>query len=492
MRPPLIKYYTYQDEFDIHISKEFCEHHIKKIITTYSKKTIFEAISTISIKFSISNDPVHVLNVQKELLNIPIESNVFIFHRQATITIYQFLYQFEDGEYGDSEKINWKDIFLLYIIINSFLDLYETINYTISLYKKIFFGNIKNYQFTSNANDLLADYELFKDYYENIDDKDKIRYDEIIFDKINLHLTEYIAALELIRNYNHPNIFEFFENYAVVNFAETNKAWVSREPKFDIPFEIPFFQRKPLIKFNTSHFLIDANFLLNSMSRIVYESLCEYDYQGFKSNWGEIVEQVIKTRLREIFTHKECREIKVQSINNQYADFGLVSNNNIYLFEIKTSVINTTTLYTNNYHAFKKYYNDKFILKEGVCQQIKMLEKIESDYKKFCEFSKIDKNNEYTIYPILLVFDETLQAFGACHYNSTMFDILMHHRKLSPTNYDLSNHHTTITFHEIFKLKLLGKSKEELIDFVQLYANQQIKPMMSFSLFLQEQRNNTD
>ena len=109
--------------------------------------------------------------------------------------------------------------------------------------------------------------------------------------------------------------------------------------------------------------------------------------------------------------------------------------------------------------------------------------RIEKNPLHFFGVTALNSKLKYTIHPVLLVFEENLQAFGANWYFSTRFDILKRIYKLSPIHFNLS-HHITLTFTELFRLsEITHPNKLELLN---LYAQNSYP--YAFSFFLQENK----
>jgi hypothetical protein len=238
----------------------------------------------------------------------------------------------------------------------------------------------------------------------------------------------------------------------------------------------------PLIKINNDLFPTDFNNLIDLTFRLIYTELFQSFPVDFKPKFGiNIVEPVIKDLLRNIFVSDTIKEIKVATKSYEYGDLGLVNGTDIYLFEIKSTCLNYTTLYEDDNILFFKKLNDRFVLQEGIMQQVKKIERINSEPKRFYNLALLNSETKFNIHPILLVFDEALQAFCANWYLSSRFDILMRICKVSPLNIDLSRH-ITLTFNELYRLTEI--SFTEKLDLLKLYSQNQVP--YSFSFFLQE------
>ena len=475
------KYYTFSDEFQMEVGQDFCINTILKIIKTYKKEPLFRAFSSIAMKIGVANDYYKILDLQKEMLNIPTLKKSVIIHRQATCIIFQFLLSIPDQEFGYTEEIRLNDIFLLFILANQISDLKESEHLAVmaSSGKKMFFTNIKSIHFTNTKDDLQAGFFLFKKYYKRIVELNKYEFSTVISD--------YIVILETIEDRKYTEIFNLFDKYAVLNFEDSNKAWWAREPKFGIPNEFPFLQKYPLIKIKNEYLVTDVHSIFSSLIKNLYQVLIEYDNILFKGEFGKkVVEKTIIELIVETFVDDKVKELKVGSKKYEYGDFGLLYENYIFLFEIKTSLLNNNTIYTNRYDIFMKIFNDKFIKAEGVHQQVQKIKHIESHFEHFCSLSKIDPKKKYTIYPVLVSFDESLMSFHCNWYISTRFDIFKRICKLKLEKFELAPCHSTVTFNEIYRMRYVERAPSERLMLLKNYSDDRKKMPISFSFFLQD------
>lgn len=483
---PLKKYYTYLDEIHSTISPAYCSDYIQKILTSYSQGQFIRLLSHISIEFGLSNNPESILLLQEKQFNVPATKNVYFVHRQATLTLFQFVCSIPSEKFTSKTDISTRDVFLLYILVNQLLEFTEYYANKKALGKSLFFTSIKSIHLTQSETDLRGSFELFQQYYVKMVELNKNKYDEIIQDSFCLSIDEFVHVMDLIKGKNYREIFSLFDKFAVVRFEEIYKKWNERTPKLSIPFEISFLEKYPLIKIGNEYFLTDANNLINGLFRIVYEKLFQNDKEGFKSDFGlNIVEPVIIKLLEETFVSEKIKQIKVFSKSYQWADFGLLHNQDIFLFEIKSSILKKEVIYASDYNYFIRNFNDKFVVKEGIKQQVQKILEIEKDYNRFCQVTKIDPKLTYKIHPILLSFDESLQAFCCNWYLSTRFDNLIRICNLKPSKFDLAKNHSTLTFNELFRMKELSKSKEEKISLLKKYSDESDKPPMSLIFYLQ-------
>ena len=398
----------------------------------------------------------------------------------------QFIFSVPEKDFSDENKISPRDIFLLFAIINDYLDFHEHVNAKIALRKKIFFTSIKSVHLMMNENDLNASFEFFKKYYERIIELGRKNYSELIKSYLDEDLNSILSIFDKVRNYKYPEIFSFFDKFAVIEYDKIDTFWQNRNPRFDIPFEYNLLAQYPLIKKDDNYLVADIFNLLNSLFVIVYEILVEDDREQFKGLFGkEIAEHVIIKFMERIFACEQIRFIKVGSKSREFADVGIIMDNDIFLFEIKTSIFSRKMLYSTDYESFIKAFNKKFVLAEGITQQIKQLTDVDKNYTSFCELAAIDNSKVYKIYPILLAFDECLQSFCANWYLSTRFDNIKRARHLEPSKYTLSNNHITITFNEIFKLNMMNYAPIDKLNLIKKYADSENKEPMSFILFLQ-------
>lgn len=489
VKPPVIKYYTFTDDTNIHVTEEFCEQNIKQILKTYSRMALISTLSEVSQKLGANNDPQIIKALQERYLNIPVSQNIFLVHRQAILVLFQFIFSLSEHDFSICNSIKSRDIILLFELTNSYLEIFDYVKVNKSLRKKIFFSSIKTVHIMMNKNDLQASSYYYDKYTQAIEDLSLISFNDTIKDYFGEDISSIRKILEDIKNRNYPELFSFLDNFAVIDYDKIDTYWENRSPKFMIPFEYNLFSQYPLIKKGTNYFISDVFNLFNSIFTIVYEILVEEHSEKFKSVFGkDIAETVVTNYCKEVFDHDQITFIRVGSKSKEYADIGILYRDCIFLFEVKTSFFSRKMIYSPDYNKFIKAFNNKYVLKEGISQQIKQLINIENNFDTFCELSSIDKSIHYTIYPILLVFDEALQAFCANWYLSTRFDNLKRVNNFIPTKYSLAKNHSTITFNEIFRLDQLNITLTEKLDLIKQYSDSTDKQPMSLTLFIQQTR----
>src|SRR5690606_31867528 len=128
-KPPVKKYYTFTDETKLEVTNELCIKEISDILKTYTRETILRMASQTSQDLGTSNDPARILELQSERFNIPVSRDVYLIHRQAILVLLQFTFSFPEDEFGEKNEISTKEVFLLFALINSYLELNE---YTVS------------------------------------------------------------------------------------------------------------------------------------------------------------------------------------------------------------------------------------------------------------------------------------------------------------------------------------------------------------------------
>ncbi len=487
--PPVKKYYTFSDETNIEVTSEFCTTQINTIIKSYSREILLRAISQISQDLGTSNDPARIKELQKKHLNIPIARNVYLIHRQAVIVLLQFIFSCSENEFSAEDRMSPRDIFLLFAITNNFIEINEYVEINKSKEKTIFFSSIKSVHLMMNEDDLQASFFYFDKYAQAIEELNTTSFNETIKEYLGEDIASIREIFRKIKDQNYPEIFSFLEKFAVIEYDKIDTYWKNRSPKFTIPFEYNLFNQYPLIKKGEDFLVTDIFNLFNSLFSIVYEVLVEDDRDSFKGVFGkDIAEPVVTKFCEEVFKDDQINFIKVGSKSKEYADIGILYKDSIFLFEVKTSVFSRKMLYSTNYDQFIKAFNNKFVLYEGISQQVNRLIDVENNFDDFCKLSGIDQSKEYKIYPILLVFDEALQAFCVNWYLSTRFENLIRVRNFKPTKFLLSNNHSTITFNELYRLNQLDKSSTEKLELIKQYSDSDIKHPMSLTLFNQQLR----
>lgn len=488
-KPPVKKYYTFTDETKLEVTNELCIKEISDILKTYTRETILRMASQTSQDLGTSNDPARILELQSERFNIPVSRDVYLIHRQAIIVLLQFTFSFPEDEFGEKNEISTKEVFLLFALINSYLELNE---YTVSkksIPKKLFFSSIKTVHLMMNENDLQAAFYYFDKFSSMIESQNLTEFNDIIKDYLGIDIAETRVIFKKVKEQDYPEIFTFFEKFAVIDYEQIDTYWKNRLPKFDIPFEYNLFHQYPLIKIGEDFLVADLFNLFNSLFSIVYGILVEVDREKFKGVFGkDIAEPVISEFIKKIFkdNDEKIKFIKVGSRSKEFADIGILYQESIFLFEVKTSIFSRKMLYSTDYDKFIKAFNNKFVLSEGISQQINRLIDIENNFESFCELSALDSSKSYKIYPILLVFDESLQSFCANWYLSTRFDNIKWTKNFIPSKFSLAKNHSTITFNEIFRLNKLDINPIQKLELIQQYADESQKPIMSLTLYNQQ------
>jgi len=484
---PLKRFYSYTDEFKESLTADTCVSKINESLTKYTRESLLRVLSSISIELGPSNDPLTILNIQLKYLNVPKEIKRYVFHRQAILVLFQFILSTPKNNFGNKSAVPNNEVFMFFILINEYLNLGDNFEFKKSVQKKLFFNAIKNVQFMNNTNDLQADFEFFNSYAEKIKLLNNPEYEKLVKSQLDFTIPEFLEVLKKIKAFKFKEIFPLLEKFAVLNVTAIDEAWNERDPKLEIPYEYNFLMHYPLLKIDKDFLLVDAQFLFSSLYRRIYEILIAENKEQFKGIFGErISEPVIKDFQQTNFCSNKILNLNVAFNTRQFADSALVYNKCIFLFEIKSSLLSNKVLYTKSYEYFIKGFNNKFILNEGVHQQLKRLIDIDTDFKNFSELTKIDKNTVYTIYPVLLVFDEKLQSFLANWYISTRFDNLKRCLHFSPSNFILANNHITITFNELYRLNALNKSRIKKIGLLKQYADDDEKQIFPFEIFLQQ------
>lgn len=486
----VIQYYKYNDEFrDHNVGREFCEHTIREIIKDYTKESLFRTFSVFAQSIGLGNDYESILIYQQQQFNIHVNRGLVLIHRQSVCVIQQFLFDSKDEQFGERTDVLIRDLFLLLLCANQLTDIVEseTMQIKKSRGKRLFFTNIKSIHFTNNKDDLQAGFRLFREYYQKMISLNRELYNEVIKKEFGFGISEYIKILDLIEERNYPEIFKLFDKFAVIDFEKTFSAWNDRNPKFSIPKEIPFIQKYPLIKINGQYLVTDLHSVFSSLFKNLYRVLLEYDNITFKGDFGKhIIEPTIIELISEIFVDDNVVPLKVGSKNREYGDFGLLLDDSIFLFEIKSSLLNEPSIYTDKYDVFMKIFNDKFVNKEGIKQQVKKIQLIEDNFEHFCSLGKITTDKKYIIYPILVSFDESLMSFCCNWYLSMRFEVLKRICKLNLSNISLANCHSTITFNEMYRMRYVNKSPSDRLKLLKRYSDDVNKNPISFSFYLQD------
>lgn len=167
----------------------------------------------------------------------------------------------------------------------------------------------------------------------------------------------------------------------------------------------------------------------------------------------------------------------------EYADFGVIHNKSILLFEIKSTLMGLNLRYESTTKMFFQEFDKRYASKKsGAGQQVERILNINKDFESFCKLTGLSINQKYSVYNILLVFDDTLSAEGSNFYIRNKYEtfISKEHKAITKIHTPIRN--SLLTFNELHSLNKELKSSQERIQFLIEYN----KYDFSFNSFLSQ------
>lgn len=478
------QFYSYEDIYGENYNKDFHENLILKELKLFRKEEWIEVIGRIGLNYSLRNELNSIKRLQKELLDFKL--NGIIIHRRCILVFIQFLYSIREEEFSENNKISKKNFLDILLSINSIINLTEDNRGAFQLMRKkksfFFWFRIVHASFT--INDLQGNLLFFEKFYKKlIEIKKYDEYNSLIKEKIGINIKDFIEELRsLIEGEPKIKLLEIVKKIGSIDSDKMHQLWDNRQPKFEIPLEYNFIKKYPVLNIGDKSFIFDKYTLIELLFQNIYSSISSYDNQNFKREFGKkVAEPVITSFLKETFCDGEnIKSIKIDTKKYEFGDFALLNEKDIYLFEIKTTFLNIKSKYTVNYSWFFNELEDKLIKKEGVNQQIKKLIRIDEDFEDFCKLSSIDKKIKYTIYPILLLFDESFQAFRCNWYFNYRFSQILKDHKAKFNMIKLSNCNMIITLNELFILSQRFSNKDKRLGKLKNYGKRKIPSNFCF------------
>ena len=453
----LEKYWTYSDEFNQKLSYQKCLIKLHSIFRNYRRELFIKAISHISKKFGIDNDKKMILKIQSELFGNRLNQNVI--HRTALSALYQFILEFRDFSKHDlSNIIKPEDLFNIFIIINEILDrFYDSFRSRSNELENIIFQGVHIFHDIISPLDINAKafimHELYKRMINDSKFADEIRH---FNENSKYSFLEYVAYIEkMIKLIDNRTLFHVLVNNYAFNLDDILQKWDNRYYKINPPFDYKFLQDYPLVIIQNNPNAISYYYIILSFLEKAYH-LCSN--KKFRDNLGKhIFETIIKEFLRVIFISKEIKELNLKYNGYEYSDYGIIYEDKIILFEIKSGTIPISIKLGNDIDKFFEIINNKFIKKEGITQQINQLINIDNDFVKFCEVTKISSREKYEIYSVLLCFENAFDTPGTKMYFNQRFKEVSETKKFKSINFACSDNYSILTFTELFNLSTLEK-----------------------------------
>lgn len=458
------KFWTYNDEFKKKLSYRKCILKLHDIFRKYHQELFIKCIGHIGKGFMASNNKEMIKKVQKELFNIEAEQNII--HRAALSSLYQFVLEFKDfNKYDVSVVIKPRDLFVVFLLINEiferFHDEFKQIRSKIeSIY---FYGVHLFHDIMTYVNVQATAYHMFNIYKKMIGDNNFNSEINYFNENHDYSFKEYINHINnLIIGNKNDSIFNIMINEYAFDIKDIISKWDNRKFKIQPPFDYKFLYDYPIIKINEEKYIVNFYYGIQSFLLKGYHSFSNRDkFPNFRQNLGRyIVEDIIKDFLRFKILNRDITELNMVSPDGEYADFGVICENKILLFEIKSGSIPVQVKFGRDIKKFFDIIDNKFIKKDGINQQVKRLKYIDNNFEQFCDNTNINYSKNYEIYPILVFTEEIFGVVGAMQYMRDKFTEYKITHGLNLKNYFLQSN-SIITFTELYYLsKTTTLSKE--------------------------------
>jgi hypothetical protein len=485
------EYLSYRKNYGKKLSREECLKRIYSIFHLHKRELLINCISHIAIKFGVNNDIEMIKNIHKDLFGI--DFKMYFVHRSALNVMYQLLLEFRDFSLKDDSKIiRPEDLAELFLLINELWDIeYDELkknNNNTETQILIFYG-IKLFYGIVGPEDVQAKAFYFRKIYENVYKSGKFCKEIEIFESdFKISFFEYMNILKsLTERKNTKEIFNILIGKFSIDINEIESKWDNRLPKLPIPFDFKFLIDYPIVISKDKKYVINSYFLFLALIMKCFYVLCNKDaspnFRGIVNK--EIFESVVKDFLSSIFIGKDIKELNLfYNNNNEYADWGMVFKNFIFLFEIKSGTISVEKKYGKDIKAFYKDLSKKYIDEQGISQQLKSILALDKNFESFCEINKLKKRN-YIVLPLLIVYDDIFEIVGVNDYMRQKYIELVGKKKIYPKNFILSANDAIITFTDLFvfsQKKYIHKHKiRKLIGY--------FRNRLPFRMFIEEEEH---
>ncbi len=481
-----IKYYKHSDYYGFKKELSYYFSLIEHIFSKYNSITILNLISKISQEIGIDNEPNNLTRIQNQI-TIPIDNNIWLHRRSLSTLVQIFCSRKHKQDDINLYNVQGTDILELFLCSNDIIEASEEkllpeINDPI---ERILFVSFKWIGDLLTATDIQASTNIFKKFYDVISSSESFsHYCSIFASNTGLKFSSYI---ELLDNFSKQKFskynFEQLSELLAVNFHDLSCKWDSRRPKLEIPFEYRFLETFPLIKLEENLYVLGLHLLFIGLLRKGYHCLSgTNEGKNFRESFGsQIVEPTIKEYLRELLIDNTTKELKVSKNNFEYADFGVILNKSILLFEIKSTLMGLNLRYESTPKKFFQEFDKRYASKEsGAGQQVEKILEINKDFESFCKLAELSINHKYEVYNILLVFDETLAAEGSNFYIRNKYEAFISKNYNTITKIHTQNRNSLLTFNDLYVLNKELKSSQDRIQFLIEYN----KYDLSFNSYL--------
>lgn len=457
----VIRYYTYKDEYRIDLSQEECEKNIYEIFAKYKKEIIIGFIGHIA-NGTKSNTVEEWNAVQVQLMSLGYDIAAVI-HKQAHAGLYQYFCQASDFSDSDNRIVlDAPDSFNLFLLINQILDK--------TSYQRYDFESILHTSFSMaphmvQTNDVRASFYFFNKFYNQmLHHQLKDKFDEILIKETKKDLYFYCDMSHKI--FNRINVSGLYNDLGIlcaIDYNFVSRVWGERNPKIRIPYDYRFIEEYPLVKRGKTFHAVDFIMIMMSILRKPYHVLSRpgQDFNFREIFTKEIIEPVIKDYIRQIFQSENIKFIDTSFEDYEYADFGLLKDNQLILIEIKSVYMGLGIRFAKDKDTFIKGFNKRYVEGSGLIQQLNVINKIENNFNTFISRCKLE-NKKYNLFCLMVVFDESFLSIGVNKYLKGKFNELFNEKFSEKFNHiNPYPYNGTITFNELFYLKHNHENAED-------------------------------
>ncbi len=450
MHDKFLKYseFHYTPAFD----KAQCDKWIRFTLKRYSRTMWLNLLSDVARRIIIGSDREVLLSAQRDLIQF---TDGIIIHKRANLTLIQFIFDIKESEFNTNTLIIIENIRDIYLLINEFMDVCDVENQNGEINQFILFTTYKTIHTSFNDNDLKYSLEYFNEYYNEIEKQPNANnIKSIASSYLGCDFGEVVNFLKSFHQdegRRSTSQISFAFQLVGLEYERIDEKWENRIPKLDIPYEFNFFENAAIICHQEKYYVYDVFNLFNSIVRKIYNALFNQVYFDFPNFFGKkIAEPVIIRRLLSQFYNTDIDVLRVKIRSKEYADFGIRYQKRIFLFEIKSTYFKPSIRSTPDIDYFIQSFDGKYVLKSGVRQQINRIKDLDNDYEFFLSQNRLDRK-AYTIYPILLLFDESLQCYRRNVYLDQKFQSQASTMLLK--NISISNNYASFTINELEALK---------------------------------------
>lgn len=460
-----------------------CDKEIREILIRYTRIEWIKLLNYIATKIFLGDDINKIKLVQKEFFS----GDFILFHRRANLAIIQFIFDINSIEFSlNNNHVTELDIFDLYLLVNEFLDLKET-QTSLDTIESVFFSTFKIVSTSFNGTDLRLTLNLYQEYYNKLSEtRNSQEIKRIISSKLGLEFDKVSDFLKFLASpdMSHSDPLSTIEKIVGINYDRIDEEWANRS-RCGIPYEYNFLENFGIINHSNNYYVYDVFNLYYSLIRKIYDILFNQSVFDFPDFFGKkIIEPILINRLNKRF--EKLTILNVQSKSYEYADFCILYDNSLILFEIKSAFFKPNIRYTNNYSYFVKSFDGKYVTNSGITQQIKRIVDLDCSYQKFKKLHGIGDKRIH-VYPVLIAFDESLQSYGCNWYLNQKFRNQIEGLKFN--NIECPGKYAVLTVNEMEILNNYSFSPNEQIEMLLKFLNQS-QSTIPFRIFL-ESKNST-